>query len=281
LTSAVAKLATAALPGVVSAFQQQDLLVLVIIRSAVFNVLFYLNLLVHFIVAIPTLVMPRMAIIKVATFWGRSNNWLLRVCGIKVEYRGLEKIPRGALLVASKHQSLWETFALLWLFSDPAFILKRELQWVPFFGWYAMKAGMIPVDRGRRGQALADMTERARIELARGRQIVIFPEGTRRAPGAEPNYKFGIVHLYAETGMPCLPIALNSGLFWPRRSFKRFPGTIVAEILDPIAPGLSKEEFAARLQHDIETATARLIAEGERELAQNGIRSAVAARTSG
>lgn len=254
---------------------------LVILRSALFNVLFYLNLFVHFIIAIPTLVMPRIAIIKVATFWGRTNNWLLRLCGIKVEYRGLEKIPRGALLVASKHQSLWETFALLWLFSDPAFILKRELQWVPFFGWYAMKAGMIPVDRGRRGQALADMTERARIELARGRQIVIFPEGTRRAPGAEPNYKFGIVHLYGETGMTCLPIALNSGLFWPRRSFLRLPGTIVAEILDPIAPGLSKDEFAMRMQQDIEAATARLIAEGERELAQNGVRSTVAARTSG
>jgi 1-acyl-sn-glycerol-3-phosphate acyltransferase len=253
-----------------------------VIRSFVFNVLFYLNLVAYLIIAIPTLVMPRKAIVKVATSWGRSNNRLLRLlCGIKVEYRGLEKIPHGALLVASKHQSLWETFALLQLFSDPAFILKRELQWIPFFGWYAMKASMIPVDRGRRGQALADMTERARVELSRGRQIVIFPEGTRRAPGAEPNYKFGIVHLYGETGITCLPIALNSGLFWPRRSFMRYPGTIVAEILDPIAPGLSKDAFAARLQQDIETATARLIAEGERELAKNGIKSAALVRTSG
>jgi 1-acyl-sn-glycerol-3-phosphate acyltransferase len=253
-----------------------------VIRSFVFNVLFYLNLLAYFIVAIPTLVMPRMAIVKLATSWGRTNNRLLRlVCGIKVEYRGLEKIPPGALLVASKHQSLWETFALLQLFSDPAFILKRELQWIPFFGWYAMKASMIPVDRGRRGQALADMTERARVELARGRQIVIFPEGTRRAPGAEPSYKFGIAHLYGETGIACLPIALNSGLFWPRRSFMRYPGTIVAEVLDPIAPGLSKDAFAARLQQEIETATARLIAEGERELAKNGIKSAALVRTSG
>ena len=213
-----------------------------------------------------------------ATFWGRTNIWLLRVvCGIKVEYRGLEKIPPGALLVASKHQSIWETFALLWLFADPAFILKRELLWIPFFGWYAMKGRHDP-GRPRRGaaQALADMTERARDELARGRQIVIFPEGTRRAPGAEPSYKFGIAHLYGETGMPCLPIALNSGLFWPRRSFLRYPGTIVVEVLDPIPPGLSKDAFAARLQQDIETATARLIAEGERELAQNGIRSAPA-----
>ena len=255
---------------------------MLVIRSFVFNVLFYINLLAYFIIAIPTLVMPRMAIVKVAKSWGRTNNRLLRlVCGIKVEYRGLEKIPQGALLVASKHQSLWETFALLPLFSDPAFILKRELQWIPFFGWYAMKASMIPVDRGRRGQALADMTERARVELARGRQIVIFPEGTRRAPGAEPSYKFGIAHLYGETGITCLPIALNSGLFWPRRSFMRYPGTIVAEVLDPIAPGLGKDAFAARLQQEIETATARLIAEGERELAKNGIKSVALVRTSG
>lgn len=254
---------------------------LVILRSAVFNVLFYLNLFVHFVIAIPTVAMPRQAILKLATFWGLTNNWLLRVvCGINVEYRGLDKVPRGALLIASKHQSLWETFALLWLFSDPAFILKRELLWVPFFGWYAWKARMIPVNRGRRGHALADMTARACVELGHGRQIVIFPEGTRRAPGAEPSYKFGIAHLYSETGMACLPIALNSGLFWPRRSFMRYPGTIVAEVLDPIPPGLSKTEFADRLQDAIETATARLIAEGERELAKHGIKAASATRVS-
>ncbi len=244
-----------------------------ILRSTVFNVLFYLNLLVYFIIAIPTLVMPRMAIIKLAMSWGRTNNWLLRaICGIKVEFRGLEKVPRGALLIASKHQSLWETFALLPLFSDPAFVLKRELQWIPFFGWYAMKARMIAVTRGRGGQTLIDMTDRARAELGRSRQIVIFPEGTRRAPGAEPSYRYGIAHLYSESGIACLPIALNSGLFWPRRSFLRYPGTIVAEILDPIPPGLDKTAFAARLQEAIETASARLLAEGERELASRGIR---------
>jgi 1-acyl-sn-glycerol-3-phosphate acyltransferase len=246
----------------------------VILRSIVFNILFYLNLIVQLIGATPTLVMPRIAIIKVAMFWGLTNLWLLRiVCGIKVEYRGLEKIPHGSLLVASKHQSLWETFALLWLFSDPAFILKRELLWIPFFGWYAWKARMIPVDRGKRSQALAAMTEHARAALAQGRQIVIFPEGTRRAPGAEASYKFGVAHLYGETGVTCLPVALNSGLYWPRRSFLRYPGTIVVEVLDPIAPGLDKIEFAQRLQHDIETATARLVAEGSGALEQSGIRA--------
>jgi 1-acyl-sn-glycerol-3-phosphate acyltransferase len=247
--------------------------VLVIVRSVIFNVAFYLNLLAHFIAAIPTLVMPRHAILAVATFWGRTNLVLLRViCGIKVDYRGVEKISPGPLLVASKHQSLWETFALLPLFDDPAFILKRELLWIPFFGWYAWKAGMIPVNRGKRAQALAEMTVRAREELRRNRQIVIFPEGTRRAPGAEPSYKYGIVHLYGETGASCLPIALNSGLFWPRRSFLRYPGTILVEVLDPIPPGLARPDFAERLKGAVETATARLISEGERELARNGIK---------
>jgi 1-acyl-sn-glycerol-3-phosphate acyltransferase len=240
----------------------------VIIRSVLFNVLFYLNLLALMCAALPTLVLPRQAILGVVRFWARSNNWLLRtVCGITFELRGLERIPQGPLLVASKHQSLWETFALVPLFADPAFILKRELMWLPFFGWYARKAQMIPVDRGARSQALAAISARARIELARDRQIVIFPEGTRRPPGAAPSYKYGIVHLYAESGVPCLPIALNSGLFWPRRSIRRIPGTIVAEFLDPIAPGLDKQVFFERLQEVIETATTRLIGEGERQLA--------------
>jgi 1-acyl-sn-glycerol-3-phosphate acyltransferase len=245
----------------------QGRIVRVIIRSVLFNVLFYLNMIVLMCLALPTLVMPRRAILEVVRFWARSNNWLLRtVCGITFELRGLDRIPPGALLVASKHQSLWETFALVPLFADPAFILKRELMWLPFFGWFARKAQMIPVDRGARSQALAAISARAHIELARGRQIVIFPEGTRRPPGAEPKYKYGVVHLYAESGVACLPIALNSGLFWPRRSIRRNPGTIVAEFLDPIAPGLDKQVFFECLQQVIETATARLIEEGERGL---------------
>jgi len=209
--------------------------------------------------------MPRWGIIWVAKFWARSNLWLLRaICGTKVEFRGLEKIPPGSLLVSSKHQSLWETFALLPLLSDPAYIMKRELMWIPFFGWYTWKAGMIAVDRGKGSQALSAMNARARREAARGRQIIIFPEGTRRPPGAEPKYKYGIVHLYAEMGVPCLPIALNSGLFWPRRSILRYPGTIRVEVLDPIPPGLGKEAFFERLQRDVEAATARLVTEADR-----------------
>jgi len=236
--------------------------VLNLVRSVVFNALFYLNTLFWLIVGIPTFVMPYRAIIWIAKSWGRVNLVLLRVvAGIDYEIRGREKIPSGPAIVASKHQSAWETFALLPLFDNPLFILKRELQWVPVFGWLTIKGRMVPVDRKKGSQALIAMTERARVELSDGRQLIIFPEGTRRPAGAEPRYKYGVAHLYAAEGVPCLPVALNSGVFWPRRSLRLRPGTVVVEILDPIMPGLDKDVFFARVQETIETATARLIAE--------------------
>ena len=240
---------------------------MILLRSILFNIAFYINLVVWLTIALPTFFMPYYAIVNVAKAWGRCNLFLLRtICGLKAEFRGVEKIPRGGALIASKHQSTWETFALLWMFEDPTFILKRELTWIPLFGWCLWKAEMIPVNRGARGPALAAMTERAKLEVQRGRQIVIFPEGTRRPPGAEPMYKFGVTHLYAETGVPCVPVALNSGLFWPRRSFRRFPGTVVVQVCDPIAPGLEKAVFMTRLQDEIESASAKLLEEGKEEL---------------
>lgn len=239
----------------------------VIVRSVLFNILFYLNLTAYLTVAMPTLLLPPRYLLRVARAWARTNLWLLRViCRIKAEFRGLDKIPPGGLLIASKHQSMWETFALLPYIDDPVFILKRELMWIPLFGWCLWKAQMIPVNRGARGPALAAMTERAKAEVRRGRQIVIFPEGTRRPPGAEPQYKYGVAYLYAETGVPCVPVALNSGLFWPRRSFRRFPGTVVVQVCDPIAPGMDKSAFIARLQEVIEPASNDLLEEGKREL---------------
>ena len=243
---------------------------IILLRSIVFNALFYLNTLVFLIAALPTFFMPYRAIIAVAKSWGRVNLVLLKVvAGVDCEIRGREKIPKGPIIVASKHQSAWETFALLPLIDNPVFILKRELQWIPIFGWLTIKGRMVPVDRGGGSQALAAMIERARVELADNRQLIIFPEGTRRPAGAEPRYKVGVAHLYVAGGVPCVPIALNSGLFWPRRSLRRFPGTVVAEILDPIPPGLDKDTFFARLQGDIETATARLIAEGRARMGTN------------
>ena len=241
---------------------------MIILRSILFNIAFYVNLVVWLLIALPAFFMPYRAIIAVAKAWGRCNLFLLRViCGLKADFRGLEKIPRGPLIVAAKHQSTWDTFALLWMFDDPAFILKRELQWLPLFGWFTIKGRMIPVNRGAGSQGLNDMHELAKIELARGRQIVIFPEGTRRPAGAEPKYKYGVTHLYAAAGVPCLPIALNSGVFWKRRSIVREPGTVVVEVLDPIPPGLDKEVFMARLQDELEAASNRLLEEGRRELA--------------
>ena len=235
---------------------------LMLVRSVLFNVLFYLNTALWLVIALPTFFMPYRAIMAIAKAWGRSNLVLLRVvAGIDYEIRGREKLPKGPLIVAPKHQSAWETFALLPLFDNPLFIVKRELQWIPIFGWLMIKGRMVPVNRGARSQALTAMIERARIELARNRQLIIFPEGTRRPAGAEPRYKIGIAHLYAAEGVPCVPIALNSGLFWPRRSIRLRPGTVLVEILDPIQPGLDKDAFFERLQHDLETATARLIAE--------------------
>src|SRR5919206_3265157 len=237
---------------------------MLILRSLSFNVAFYVNLIVWLLAIVPTLVMPRKAVIRVAQAWARSNLWLMRVIvGTRVEFRGRERIPPGGLLVAAKHQSFWETFALATLFDDPAFILKRELMWIPFFGWYLWKADMVPVNRKAGSLALAEMNRRAREKVRDGRQILIFPEGTRRPPGAEPAYKFGIAHLYAHLDLPCVPVALNSGLFWPRRRFIRHPGTVVVEFLEPIPPGLPRKAFLEELQARIEGASERLLAEGQ------------------
>ncbi|MFZ0072079.1 MAG: lysophospholipid acyltransferase family protein, partial [Xanthobacteraceae bacterium] len=233
---------------------------MLVARSLVFNVAFYLNLGLHMTVAIPTFVLPAWIMVQISRSWGATSLWLLRViCGIKVEWHGLEKIPKGAFLVAAKHQSAWETFALLPLFPMPTALVKRELLRIPWFGWHLWKCGMIAVDRSAGRDALAGLIVRTRAALANGRQVIIFPEGTRRPPGAEPDYKLGIVQLYAAVGAPCLPIALNSGLFWPRRKLVRYPGTVRVQILDPLPANLPRREFFARLRHDIEAATARLV----------------------
>jgi 1-acyl-sn-glycerol-3-phosphate acyltransferase len=244
---------------------------MIVLRSLLFNVAFYLNTVVMLIAALPTFLMPRNAILRVAQAWARVSLVLLRVIvGTKVEYRGLQHVPAGGLLVASKHQSFADIHALLPMLSDPTFILKRELTWIPIWGPLAIKAGMIPVDRSRGSSAIADMNRRARDEVARGRQILIYPEGTRRAPGAEPAYKQGVAHLYRSLGVPCLPVALNSGLFWPRRRFVMRPGTIIVEFLEPIPPGLEREAFMALLKERIETASNRLIGEARRPIGYSG-----------
>jgi 1-acyl-sn-glycerol-3-phosphate acyltransferase len=237
-----------------------------VLRTVLFNLCFYVSTILYMVVFLPVLLMPRKTIWRVVDIWVRTNLWFLRtICGITIEFSGTERIPAGPLLVASKHQSTAETYALLKWFSDPVYVLKRELMWIPVFGWYVAKARMIPVNRGARA-GLAAMAERAKKEIARGRQILIFPEGTRQAPDASPNYKFGVAFLYGELDVPCLPVALNAGLYWPRRSWHMRPGVIRIEILEPIAPGLHPDAFLTRLQNELEPATARLVSQGRSEI---------------
>lgn len=233
------------------------------LRSLLFNIFFYLWTALLVVILVPALILPGdRAILFIGLVWGQGNLLALRlICGMTVEWRGLEKIPDGPLLVAAKHQSAWETFAFFLPFRRPAYVYKRQLAYVPLFGWLIWKANQIPVDRGKKGVALASMAAGARKAAAMGRQVMIFPEGTRRAVDAPPDYKFGVAHLYRELCVPCLPVALNSGLFWSRKSFTRRPGTVLVEILDPIPPGLPPQDFAARLEEAIETASRRLIAE--------------------
>jgi 1-acyl-sn-glycerol-3-phosphate acyltransferase len=233
-------------------------------RSLLFNVLFYVTTTAFVVLGSPLLLAPRRwAMIGLRTH-ARFELFLLRVIvGTRFELRGADKLPPGACLVASKHQSAWETFALIPLFRDPALLMKRELFYIPFHGWFSKKFEMIPVDRDKGPSALRRMLREAKLRVAAGREIIIFPEGTRRAPGATPDYKTGVVLLYDALGVPCVPVALNSGLFWPRRSLTRRPGTIVVEFLDPIPPGLGRAEFLARLERAIEGASNRLLAEAK------------------
>jgi len=228
---------------------------------------FYLNLVVFMVLGLWFLFTPRAWAVAALKVWSQASQWWLQaIVGTRVEVRGREHLPAGAALVAGKHQSMWETFALFPLLHDPAIVLKRELTWIPLFGWFAWKFGMIPVDRAARGMALKSLLRRAEAAVADNRQILVFPEGTRRAPDAAPDYKPGATALYLKLKVPCVPFALNSGLFWPRRKFLRRPGTIVVEFLPAIPPGLDRREFERRLVEAIEPATARLVAEARQDI---------------
>ena len=232
--------------------------------SFIFNVLFYVTTALFVVLGSPLLFGPRRWTMAALKLHARVELWLLKaIVGLGLEVRGRDKLPKGPCLVAAKHQSAWETFALIPLFRDPALLMKRELFWIPFHGWFSTKFEMIPVDRDKGPAALRRMLQAAKERIGAGREIILFPEGTRRAPGAPPDYKTGIVLLYNTLGVPCVPVALNSGVFWRRRSWLRKPGTVVVEFLDPIPPGLPRPEFMARLQEAIETASSRLVAEAE------------------
>ena len=236
---------------------------MLVLRSALFNAAFYLNAALQMIVWTPLYFLgPRETAWRIVHFWSRSNLWLMRViAGTRHEITGTENMPDGACIIAPKHQSSWDTFAFLPYQKDPVYILKRELMWVPLFGWYVARMNMIPIDRGSRDKAIHKVNEGAQRAMRDGRQLLIYPEGTRREAGAEPAYKLGIAHIYEKLGVPVVPIAHNAGMFWPRNSWLRHSGTIRAEFLEPIPPGLSREAFMAALVGRTEAACDRLLLE--------------------
>jgi 1-acyl-sn-glycerol-3-phosphate acyltransferase len=232
------------------------------VRSALFLIWFAAVSLALNVACLPLLVFPRRATIWAANKWARLLLFgLEHIVGLKMEVRGTA--PRGAALIAAKHFSTWETIALLALLDAPAIVIKRELLWIPLYGWYCIKQGMIPIDRDSGASAIRRMHAAAKRAIDRGQPIVIFPEGTRKKPGEPPDYKPGVAALYSLLRLPCVPMTHNSGLFWCGW-FVRKPGTIVVEYLEPIPAGLPRHEFMRVLEARIEGASKRLLSEGAR-----------------
>jgi 1-acyl-sn-glycerol-3-phosphate acyltransferase len=226
------------------------------LRSAAFLLWFALISVILSLIFVPVLILPRGATIWLARLWARATFWGLKVfAGIGFEVRGVP--PKGPVLVASKHMSMWDTLALYLVLDAPGIVLKRELLYVPFFGWFVWKAAAIPINRSAGASALRKMSQAAKTVLAEGRPVLIFPEGTRMKPGAAPDYKPGVAGLYSQLGVACIPVALNSGVYWT--SFYKYPGTIVLEFLEAIPPGLKRAEFMTLLEKRIETATAAIL----------------------
>lgn len=231
------------------------------LRSLAFNVGWYLGSALFAVIGSPLLLAPRRLVVAWARAWIVFVLWWLRItCGLSHRLTGLEKLPAGPVIIACKHQSTWETIAFTLLFADIAIVLKRELLFIPIVGWAMARAGNIAVARGDGASALRSLVKQAKEAIAEGRSIVIFPEGTRVAPGDRRPYQVGTAALYRQLGVPVVPVALNSGLFWGRRKWTKRPGTITLEVLSPIAPGLRREAFMETLRDRIETATARLCA---------------------
>jgi 1-acyl-sn-glycerol-3-phosphate acyltransferase len=231
-----------------------------VLRAALFQLCFYLWGAGLVILFIPALFGPRQGSVLGMRIFGHGTVWLLRVIvGIRVEVRGREHVPPGGCIVAAKHQSAFDTLIYHPLLGDPAIVMKRELLWIPLYGQHSLKARMIPVDRSGGPSALKTLVRLGRAAVAEGRPVVVFPQGTRVAPGAKAPYQPGLAALYTQLGVPVVPVATNSGLCWPRRSFAKHAGTIVVEFLAPIPPGLPRKAFAARIEQAIETASDRLV----------------------
>jgi len=231
------------------------------LRSLAFNVAFYLWTTIILLACLPLLLLPPRAIVKAHEIWTDGVILALRIAGIRVEFRGFDRLPEAPYILASKHQSALDTLIFHKMVDNPAAVLKRELTWIPLYGWYVRRVGTIEIDRKGRDKAIRHMFRKATRLRDAGRVFLIFPEGTRTAPGVRKPYLPGVAGLYRQLRIPVVPVALNSGCFWPRRTFRRFPGTVVIEALPAIEPGLDRKAFMDRLSTDIETASDRLLDE--------------------
>lgn len=232
------------------------------LRSLAFNVLFFVWAFVPTLIMLWIILLPKKSVYFWIRAWQNGLGLIERyVMGIRYQVVGRKYIPKGACIIAAKHESVWETCKLHVLFGDPAIVFKEELTRVPIWGWYAKASGMIPIDRGGRTKTLTKMMSAARKASAEGRRIVIFPQGTRVAPHVRKPYKVGVAALYQELKIPIVPMALNSGLFWPKGKFLKASGKITVEFLPPIAPGLSRSEMMRELENRLETASDRLAKE--------------------
>lgn len=234
---------------------------MLIIRSLLFRISFFAVTIIQMALFAPIyFLLPHNLAWIVPRTWIRTTLWLEKyIVGTTYEIKGIEYLPREACIIASKHQSTWETLTLVLHINDPTFILKRELMWIPGLGLFLAKMGMIPINRGTGLKALQRIIEGSKKMAMSNRQIVIFPEGTRQPPGAKPNYKSGIFPLYSELNLPVVPIALNSGLYWPKQIFYCYPGMIRCRILPAIKPGLKRREFMNCLENMIETVCDELL----------------------
>ena len=232
-------------------------------RTALFAAWFYSSLGLIGLPGLPFALVSRRAARFFMRAWTLSQRFMLRVIGgVRTEARGFENIPSGACLIAMKHQSTYDTVAPYNFLRNPAYVLKAELLSAPVFGWYCKRAGMIPVEREGGAKTMRRMLEAARAAAQQGRPVLISPEGTRQEVDAPADYKPGVAGLYRALDLPCIPVAVNTGLSWQGSGVKRIlPGRVVIEALAPIEPGLSREAFMARLEAALEPATARLVAE--------------------
>ena len=231
------------------------------VRSLLFVCAFYAWSTLVGIVMLPLLIGPGRWMSSAMDLWARGIIALLRLAKVRVEFRGLNNLPKGPSLIAAKHQCMFDTMGPLVVLEHPCYVMKKELTRIPFYGWFSAKSGMIVVDREGEAKALRGLLTEARQRVASGRQVIIFPEGTRTEPGVTGEYQPGVAGLYRTLALPCIPMATNSGVHWPAHGFLRKPGTIVFEFLEPIPPGLRREAFMAELERRVETASERLLSE--------------------